>query len=106
MEIYLGMDPYMADYECRTTNEPHIRFSTLSDHYEHHLVAAADSEEAGNNLFMEYHRACALRYWFMFLVGTALFVDKSERYVDVTYLCYWGSDILVYLYQKLNEASN
>src|SRR3954463_11735426 len=53
----------------------------------------------------------------MFWVGTALFVDKSTRYVDVTYLRYfmdlttvhqwnWGSAILVYLYQKLNEAFN
>src|SRR3954462_9205884 len=53
----------------------------------------------------------------MHVVGAACFVDKSARYVDVTYLrCFmdldtvhqwnWGAATLAYLYQKLNEASN
>src|SRR3954468_14719489 len=64
-----------------------------------------------------YHRGCALRCWYMHVVGAACFVDKSARYVDVTYLRYfmdldtvhqwnWGAATLAYLYQKLNEASN
>ena len=53
----------------------------------------------------------------MFLVDTSIFMDKNADYVDVTYLWYfmdldtvkewnWGTDCLVYLYQKLNEASS
>src|SRR4051812_32325172 len=117
MTLYLGMDPNMANFECQTTNGSHIRFTILSAYFENHLVAAAESEEADNAIFVEYHRVCALQCWFMFVVGVALFVDNSARYVDVTYLRYfmdlttfnqwnWGSAILVYLYQKLNEASN
>src|SRR3954463_9887039 len=117
MTLYLGMEPEVADYECQTTSGPHIRFTTLSAYFEHHLVTTAESEEANDVLFTQYHRGCALRCWYMFVVGAALFVDKSARYVDVTYLRYfmdlttvyqwnWGSAVLAYLYQKLNEASN
>ncbi|XP_058743160.1 protein MAIN-LIKE 1-like [Vicia villosa] len=117
MTLYLGMDPEAADYECITTSGPHIRFTTLSRYFEHHLVAAADAEDAGDDLFTHYHRGCALRCWYMHVVGAAIFVDKSARYVDVTYLRYfmdlttvhqwnWGAATLAYLYQKLNEASN
>src|SRR4051812_580984 len=67
--------------------------------------------------YLYYHRGCALRCWYMHVVGAAIFVDKSARYVDVTYLRYfmdlttvhlwnWGAATLAYLYQKLNEASN
>ncbi|XP_058782689.1 protein MAIN-LIKE 1-like [Vicia villosa] len=117
MALYLGMEPEAADYECITTSGPHIRFTILSRYFEHHLDAAADAEEAGDELFTQYHRGCALRCWYMHVVGAAVFVDKSARYVDVTYLRYfmdlttvhqwnWGAATLAYLYQKLNEASN
>src|SRR3954463_9556252 len=117
MALYLGMEPEVADFECATTSGPHIRFTTLSRYFEHHLDAAADAEAASDDLFTQYHRSCALRCWYMHVVGAACFVDKSARYVDVTYLRYfmdldtvhqwnWGAATLAYLYQKLNEASN
>ncbi|XP_058734877.1 protein MAIN-LIKE 1-like [Vicia villosa] len=117
MALYLGMEPEVADFECATTSGPHIRFITLSRYFEQHLVAAADAEAAGDDLFTQYHRGCALRCWYMHVVGAACFVDKSARYVDVTYLRYfmdldtvhqwnWGAATLAYLYQKLNEAFN
>ncbi|XP_058780432.1 protein MAIN-LIKE 1-like [Vicia villosa] len=86
---YLGMDPNMADYECRATSGAHITFSNLKELYENHLVAAAEFEQEGDRLFTEYHRACTLRCWFMLLIGIALFVDKSKTYVDMTYLQYF-----------------
>src|SRR4051812_28549655 len=89
MALYLGMEPEVADYECITTSGPHIRFTTLSRYFEHHLVAAAKAEDAGDDLFTNYHRGCALRCWYMHVVGAAIFVDKSARYVDVTYLRYF-----------------
>ncbi|XP_058773042.1 protein MAIN-LIKE 1-like [Vicia villosa] len=117
MALYLGMEPKVADFECITTCGPHIRFTKLSTYFEHHLVAAAEAEDAGDDLFTHYHRGCALRCWYMHVEGPAIFVDKSVRYVDVTYLRYfmdlttvhqwnWGAATLAYLYQKLNEASN
>ncbi|XP_058750743.1 protein MAIN-LIKE 2-like [Vicia villosa] len=89
MVDYLGMNPYMADYECKIANEAHVKFSTLEELYEHHLVAAAGAEDEGDAVFVEYHRDCALRCWLMFLVSTSLFVDKSATYVDLTYLRYF-----------------
>ncbi|XP_058746191.1 uncharacterized protein LOC131640685 [Vicia villosa] len=102
---YLGMDPNMEDYECRETGGARIKFSSLIQLYENHLVAAPELEQESDELFTEYHRACALQCWFMLLVGTALFVDKSTTYIDMTYLRYfidltivdqwnWGAAIL------------
>src|SRR3954464_5537319 len=117
MMLYLGMEHEVAHFECATTSGPHVRFTTLSVYFEHHLNAAAGAEGEGDELFREYHRGCALRCWYMHVVGAACFVDKSARYVDVAYLHYfmdldtvhqwnWGSATLAYLNQKLNEASN
>ncbi|XP_058784655.1 protein MAIN-LIKE 2-like [Vicia villosa] len=80
------MLPFMAERECSVTNGAHIQFSSLRELYENHLVAEAETEEEGDALFVEYHRAYALRCWFMFLVGTVLFMDKSATNVDMTYL--------------------
>src|SRR3954467_2347021 len=55
MALYLGMEPEVADFECMTTNGPHIRFITLSAYFKHHLVAEAEFEDAENGLFVEYH---------------------------------------------------
>ncbi|XP_058746819.1 uncharacterized protein LOC131619772 [Vicia villosa] len=93
----------MADYECRVTSGAHIRFSNLKELYENHLMAAADSEQEGDRLFTEYHRACALRCWFMFLVGIALFVEKNATYVDMTYLQYF-IDLTIVDQWNLGEA--
>src|SRR3954470_3939104 len=72
-----------------TTSGPHIRFTILSLYFEHHLVAADEAEDAGDELFTHYHRGYALRCWYMHVVGAAIFVDKSASYVDVTYLRYF-----------------
>ncbi|XP_058726959.1 protein MAIN-LIKE 1-like [Vicia villosa] len=117
MMHYLGLPHEVAHLECVSTSGPHVRFNTLSLYFEFHLDAAAEAEQEGNDLFREYHRGCALRCWYMHVVGAACFVDKSARYVDVAYLRYfmdldtvhqwnWGAATLAYLYQKLNEASN
>ncbi|XP_058742104.1 uncharacterized protein LOC131614550 [Vicia villosa] len=71
MVDYLGMDPFPVDYECRTMNGAHVRFPPLKELYEHHLVAAAGTEDEGDAIFVEYHRGWALRSWFM-LLGTAI----------------------------------
>ncbi|XP_058775376.1 transmembrane emp24 domain-containing protein p24delta9-like [Vicia villosa] len=68
----------MADYECRATNEAHIRFSRLKELYENHLVAAAETEEEGDGLFVEYHRGCALRF------GSSLTSTASTTMIPLT----------------------
>ncbi|XP_058746112.1 protein MAIN-LIKE 2-like [Vicia villosa] len=96
MVDYLGMDPYMADYECRATNGAHIQFSSRKELYENHLVAASEFQAEGDGVFVEYHRACVLRCWLIFLVGTSLFVDQSTTYMDMTYLKYF-IDLTIFL---------
>src|SRR4051812_37277205 len=83
------MEEEVAHFECATTSGPHIRFTTLRIYFEFHLDAAAEAEQEDNELFTQYHRGCALRCWYMHVVGAACFVDKSARYVDVTYLRYF-----------------
>lgn len=36
-----------------------------------------------------YHRVYALRTYFMILVGTIIFLDKSVGYVEVVYIKYF-----------------
>lgn len=47
---------------------------------------------------VEYHRQCALRCYLLFLVGTSIFVDKSEIYVDVVYLKYFIDLTMIHNY--------
>ncbi|XP_058746398.1 serine/threonine-protein phosphatase 7 long form homolog [Vicia villosa] len=63
MVDHLGMDPNMEDYECRETSEAHIRLFILEELYQNHLVAAAESEEEGDGLFVEYHRSWIISYF-------------------------------------------
>src|SRR4051812_15171177 len=65
MTLYLGMEQEVAHYECATTSGPHVRFTTLSTYFEHHLDAAAKAEGADNALFTHYHHDCALQCWYM-----------------------------------------
>ncbi|XP_058775350.1 protein MAIN-LIKE 1-like [Vicia villosa] len=86
---YLGAQPKKAYEKCSSINGAHAKFSFLKDLYHNHLVMATDSKTEGGKLFAQYHRLCALRCYFMFLVGTSLFVDQSANYVDVTYPWYF-----------------
>ncbi|XP_058758187.1 uncharacterized protein LOC131631411 [Vicia villosa] len=52
MVDYMGMDSYMADVECRKNNGAHIRFSSLKELYENHLVAATEFEEKGDGFLL------------------------------------------------------
>lgn len=63
---------------------------------------------------MGQHIAYAMRAYLLYLVGTAIFVDKSATYLDVLYLRYfedieqiheynWGPACLVYLNSKLSD---
>ena len=53
---------------------------------------------AGDHMQVAYHRYSALRCYLLFLVGTSMFVDKSETYVDVVYLKYITDLSLIHEY--------
>ncbi|XP_058733496.1 uncharacterized protein LOC131605119 [Vicia villosa] len=77
MVDYLGAQLEKVVEYCSLTNGAHVKFSLLKDLYHNHLVAAVDSKTEGDDFFVQYH--C----WHV------PFVDKSDNYVDVTYLRYF-----------------
>ncbi|XP_058748419.1 uncharacterized protein LOC131621398 [Vicia villosa] len=69
----------------------------------------------GDELKQTTHRERALRCYFLYLIGTQLFVDMSSSYTDIVYLTYlsdiariheynWGAAVLAYNYHKLGEG--
>ncbi|XP_058748813.1 protein MAIN-LIKE 1-like [Vicia villosa] len=80
---YLGAQPEKAVERCSSTNGAHTKFSFLKDLYHDHFITTTDSENEGDDFFVQYHCQYALRCYVMFLVGTSHFVDKSANYVDV-----------------------
>ena len=87
MVQYLVVDSCDAQKEIDDTRRWHARFSFLKELYKYHLVAVVETD--GYDAHVLYHRACALRSYLMYLVGTSIFVDKSDYYVDVVYLRYF-----------------
>ncbi|XP_058774801.1 uncharacterized protein LOC131649073 [Vicia villosa] len=76
----------MEDYECRAINGEYIQFSSLKELYVNHLVAATESEEEGDGIFVEYNRGCALRCWFMFLSWIISYFHYIHNYdLDPSY---------------------
>lgn len=58
------------------------------------------------------HKVYEMRAYLLYLIDTAIFMDKSATYVDLVYLWYfedferiheynWGNACLVYLYSKI-----
>lgn len=84
MGTYLGDGLGDTRKEIDYTKGYNARLSFLETLYRDHLVAPveADSDDA----WVVYHRECALKAYLMFLVGTPIFVEKSETYVDVIYM--------------------
>ena len=86
MVDYLGADHVEAFEPCRSTRGAHAKFSWLAILYGNNFEMAKHSD--ADDLWVAYHRECALRCFIMFLVGTSMLVEKSENYVDVAYLKY------------------
>lgn len=55
--------------------------------YKYHMDVEVEAK--GDDEQVLFHRQCALRLYFMYLVDTSLFMDKSETYVEVVYLTYF-----------------
>ncbi|XP_058734078.1 protein MAIN-LIKE 1-like [Vicia villosa] len=105
-------DPDDALEEVERTRSAHVRFRFLQRHYDAMLTAAQHAE--GGELEQATHRERALRCYFLYLIGTHLFVDTSSSYTDVVYVTYlsdmtriheynWGAVVLAYIYHRLGE---
>ncbi|XP_058766151.1 protein MAIN-LIKE 2-like [Vicia villosa] len=115
MVIYLGADPMEAQMQCEDTRGAYVKLYWFETSYKKNLDLVDDPD--GNDLLVGYHRECALRCYFLFLVGTSMFVEKNVTNVDVAYLKYfidltaihewnWGANCLAYLYSKMSEGMN
>ncbi|XP_058748671.1 uncharacterized protein LOC131621661 [Vicia villosa] len=113
MVVYLGAGLEEAFQYCKNTRGARAKFSWLAKLYNNlEIIENPDVSD----LWVGYHKECALVCFFLFLVGMSMFVGKIAIYVDVTYHKYfidlefihnWNYEAacLVYLYSKLNEGS-
>lgn len=113
MVNYLGAKLEDTLKELEDTIGCHAIFGFLESQYTHHLAATMHVE--GDSEHVMYHRACALRSYLLYLVGSSIFMDRSDYYLDVAYLRYftdlkqiyeynYGATCLIYLYSKLAEG--
>lgn len=75
MENYLVADSGAVQQELDAMRGAHARFSYIDELYKYHLIAEMDDE--GDDEHVLLHRKCALRSYFLYLVSTTIFVDKS-----------------------------
>ncbi|XP_058725033.1 protein MAIN-LIKE 2-like [Vicia villosa] len=109
----LGVDPDDALEEVERTRGAHVRFRFLQRQYNAELTTALQAE--ADELEQATQRERVLRCYFLYLIGTQLFVDTSSTYTDVVFLTYlsditriheynWGADVLAYNYHRLGEG--
>ncbi|XP_058784719.1 protein MAIN-LIKE 1-like [Vicia villosa] len=106
----LGASPADALEKVERTRGAHVRFHFLQRIYDAELLAA--HEAVGDEAEVNIHRERVLRCYFLYLIGTQLFVYTSSTYTEVAYLAYlsdlarvheynWGADTLAYNYHIL-----
>lgn len=99
--------------EVDRTRDAYVRFHILAQIYEDRLIAA--QQDGGDPTELGIHRQRVLRCYFLFMVGTQLFMDTSSSYTYVAYLRYfsdstriheykWGATTLAYNYFRLGEG--
>jgi len=112
-----GMSDVAARAEVRTESAGHISYPTLKRVYEAHLTEARRLENLQTREEMQERdrrRQWCVRSFLLYLVGCALFTNKTNRRIDLIYLdCMadlqaiekwsWGGMILTYLYDYLDD---
>lgn len=81
---HLRVDLVKAQEEIDDTRGCHTIFSFHVNNYVDHLHA--DVDVTSDYACVTYHRVCALRSYFIILIGTTIYVDKREVHVDVVYI--------------------
>ncbi|XP_058749787.1 protein MAIN-LIKE 1-like [Vicia villosa] len=92
----VGADPEDALEEVEKTCGAHVRFSFLTRRYEAELLAA--QQAAGDLVDENIHKQWVLRCYFLFLLGTQLFVDTISLYTYVVYLRYLSDTARIHEY--------
>ncbi|XP_058726900.1 protein MAIN-LIKE 1-like [Vicia villosa] len=82
----LDVDLHDALEEVERIRGAHVRFSFL--HWRYDVELLTTHETAGDPVEVEIHKERVLRCYFLYLLGTQLFVDTSSSYIDVVYLRY------------------
>ncbi|KAK2415979.1 protein MAIN-LIKE [Trifolium repens] len=76
----------------------------------------ADLDEEATEEEKEFYKDCTLRCFFLYLLCSTLFTNKSSQYVDVIFLTYlqdldvintwnWGASALAYLFKYLEKST-
>jgi len=108
----------MSDAAARAESAGHISYPTLKRVYEDHLTEARRLENPQTREEMwerGRRRQWCVRSFLLYLVGCALFTNKTKRHVDLIYLdCMadlqaigkwsWGVLTLAYLYDYLDDS--
>ncbi|XP_058732822.1 protein MAIN-LIKE 1-like [Vicia villosa] len=92
----LGADPDDALEEVERTRGAHVRFRFLQRQYDAELTAELQAE--GDELEQATHTERALRCYFLYLIGTQLFVDTSSTYTYIVYLTYLSDITCIHEY--------
>lgn len=117
MTRLLGMSDADARAEIRSESAGHISYPTLKRVYEHHLIEARRLEDPQTREELQERdrrRAWCVRSFLLYLVGCAMFTNKTNRHVDLIYLdCMvdlqaigkwsWGGITLAYMYDYLDD---
>jgi hypothetical protein len=118
MTRLLGMSDADARDQVRDESPGHISYPALKRVYEEHLTEARRLERPQSREEMQERarrRACCVRSFLLYLVGCALFTNKTNRHIDLIYLdCMadlgaigkwsWGGMTLAYLYDYLDDS--
>ncbi|XP_058775901.1 protein MAIN-LIKE 1-like [Vicia villosa] len=94
--VELGDDPDDTLEEVERTRGAHARFGFLRKRYDVELLTA--QETVGDEVETDIHKERALRHYFLYLIGTQLFVDTSSSYTDVVYLTYLSDTTCIHEY--------
>jgi len=121
----LGMSNVAARAKAKTEYGAHISYPTLKRLYEEHLTEARRLEDPQSREEMlerererereRRRRSWCVRSFLPYLVGSALFTNKTNRHINLIYLdCMtdlqaigkwsWGGMTLAYLYDYLDDS--
>ena len=111
----LGANPGDARKNVDQTKGAHAKFSFLRNMLVQSFEDVAEAKAEGDLVRRNTCRDQCICIFLLYLLGVTIFSDKSQYYVDVTYLRYltdvemiheyaWGTAALVHLYRELNVA--
>jgi len=89
MTRLLGMPDVVARVEAKSEYGAHISYPTLKRLYKEHLIEARqmhDPQTREEMLERDRRRSWCVRSFLLYLVGSALFTNKTNRHINFVYL--------------------